>query len=123
VILYGNADTNAAWERVLPPACPVAARRGELRLGEHRWQGADLAAAFVWPRAGSPDALVGAFADSGVAGTRLLDTLAPFTSGVGYPDFVLFDARVLQLGDGGALAAGWFGPDWKLDDSQPHAGW
>jgi hypothetical protein len=122
VILYGNADSNAAWSHVLPPQCPLSARRGELRLGEQRWTGEDLAAVFVWPRPGSSTALVGAFADSGVAGTRLLATLSPFRSGVGYPDYTVASSKVLQLGDGGVLAAGWFGPDWKLDPSQPHAG-
>ena len=121
MILYGNADSNAAWSRLLPADCPIGARRGELRLGEQAWQGEDLGAVFVWPREGTRTTLVGAFADSGLAGSRLLSTLAPFTSGIGYPDYALFSARVLQQGDGGVLAAGWFGPAWTLDASQPHA--
>jgi len=114
VVLYGNADSNAAWAATVPADCPLAARRGELRLGEQTWKGDDLGAVFVYSRTGRPGALVAGFADSGVAGTRLLDTLAPFTSGVGYPDFAIVDARVLQLGDGGVLAAGWFDATWGL---------
>jgi len=114
LILYGNADTNAAFAAVLPPDCPIAARRGSIRLGPTTFTGLDLGAIFVWPRAGQPAALVGAFADSGPAGTRLMDTLVPFTSGVGYPDYAVFDSRVLRLGDGGVLQAGWFDAEWKL---------
>jgi hypothetical protein len=61
--------------------------------------------------------LVGAFADTGVRGARLGYTLAPFTSGVGYPDYALFNSDVLAKGDGGVLAAGWFDHAWKLDAS------
>ncbi len=114
VILYGNADTNAAWFAVLGSGCPIEAWRGSIWLGERAFTGLDLGAVFVWPRAGSTTALVGAFADSGPAGTRLLGTLVPFTSGVGYPDYVVFDSRALRLGDGGVLQAGWFDATWRL---------
>src|SRR5262249_13975025 len=111
VVLYGNADTNAAWATVLPPGCPLQAHRGRLRVGERTFAGGDLGAVFVYPRAGDEHALVAAFADSGPVGTRLLDTLTPFTSGVGYPDWAVFDGHVLEDGDGGVLQAGWFAPD------------
>lgn len=116
VILYGNADTNAAWGHVLAPDCPIEARRGFVRAGERRFAGADVAAVFVWPRAGDPRALVGAFADAGALGTWVLDSLLPFTSGVGYADWAVVDARVLRLGDGGVLAAGWFDAQWRMGE-------
>lgn len=111
LILYGNADSNGAWTTVLPADCPLQARRGELRLGAQRWTGPDRAAVFCYPRADDPDALAGVFADTGAAGSRLGYTLAAFVSGVGYPDYAVFDASVLELGDGGVLAAGWW--DWR----------
>lgn len=123
VILYGNADTNSAWTRLLGDDSPIQAKRGSLKLGDHEWKGDDLAAVFVRPRridAEHKDAsafLVGAFADTGVRGARLGYTLAPFTSGVGYPDYALFNSDVLAKGDGGVLAAGWFDHAWKLDAS------
>ena len=58
--------------------------------------------------------LVGVFADTGPSGTRLGYTLAPFVSGVGYPDYAVFDTGVLSQGDGGVLAAGWFDHRWAL---------
>jgi len=121
VILYGNADTNSAWTRLFGDDGPIQAKRGSLKLGDHEWKGDDLAAVFVRPRridAQHTDArafLVGAFADTGVRGARLGYELAPFTSGVGYPDYALFNSEVLSKGDGGVLAAGWFDHAWKLD--------
>ena len=58
--------------------------------------------------------LVGAFADSGIRGARLSYVLAPFASGVGYPDYAVFDSNVLAKADGGVLAAGFFDARWEL---------
>lgn len=118
VILYGNADTNSAWEAVLDLACPIEARRGKLTLGKHEWIGTDLAAVFVFPRSGTKSGtLVGVFADTGMPATRLGYTLAPFVSGVGYPDYAIFSSEVLSQGDGGVLAAGFFDHEWSIDPS------
>jgi hypothetical protein len=113
VILYGNADVNAAWPAVVPPACPVAVRRGEIRVGPTAWKGDALGALFVHPRADGTG-LVGAFASTGPRGTRTACGLLPFTSGVGYPDYAVFDEEFLRSGDGGVLAAGFFDGDWRV---------
>ncbi len=113
VILFGNEDTNAAWKVLVPEGCPICARRGSIRLGEEAHEGPGLACLFVYPRADAP-ALVGAFADSGPAGTRLLVTVPVFVSGVGLPDYALFGPEVLTKGDGGVISAGWFDHAWKL---------
>jgi dienelactone hydrolase len=114
LVLYGNADTNRAWEAVLPADCPLRAERGRLRLGRQEWRGEELGALFCFPRAGEPDALVAAFADTGVGGARLGYTLQPFLSGVGMTDYAVFDAAVLEEGDGGVRAAGWWTAGWKM---------
>lgn len=113
VILYGNRDTNLAFQTVLPADCPLRAERGRLELGDEVWMGDDLAAVCVYPRAGDERALVGVFADTGPTGSRLGYTLAPFVSGVGYPDFAVFSASVLAEGDAGVRAAGWFDRTWR----------
>jgi hypothetical protein len=112
-ILFGNADTNAAWKAIVPESCPIRAKRGCLQLGAEKHEGPGLAALFVYPRADGP-ALLGAFADTGAAGTRLLQTIPVFVSGVGLPDYALFGPAILAQGDGGVIAAGWFGPAWQL---------
>ena len=113
LVLYGNADTNAAWERVVPASSPLKARRGAITLGPRSWSGDGLGAVFVQPRADG-GGLVGAFAATGPRGTRIGYGLLPFLSGVGYPDYAVFGAEYLDHGDGGVLAAGWFDHRWAL---------
>ncbi|MCA8981370.1 MAG: prolyl oligopeptidase family serine peptidase, partial [Planctomycetes bacterium] len=112
-ILYGNADTNAAWMSSLPADCPVLVENGRVRIGEREWKGDDLACLFTYPLAGSDECVVGAFGFSGPEGACLAATFGTFTSGAGFPDLILVDSSVLTKGDGGVLAAGWFENDWS----------
>lgn len=119
LILYGNADTNSAWNRLLADS-PLVARRGLVRLGEREWRGDALGAVFArrasfGPEGAEEPCLVGVFADSGRAGAQAGFNLAPFTSGVGYPDYAIWGAELHAKGDGGVLAAGWFDSAWRLD--------
>jgi dienelactone hydrolase len=114
VILYGNADTNAAWEALLAGS-PVQARRGHVRVGDREEKGDDLACLCVRPRPGSERALVGAVAATGAPGMRLAYQLAVFRSGVAYPDWVVIGPDVLAHGSAGVRGAGFFGIDWGLD--------
>lgn len=115
VILYGNADTNAAWGWVVPANCPLQVRRGSMQLGDKVWKRNNLAALCLTPGAeGSAAPLVGLVADSGVTGSRLGYTLRLFVSGVGYPDYVVWGPEVLHEGDGAVLAAGFFDHTWSL---------
>lgn len=132
-ILLGNAGCNSAWTTLLPekgepirwPSAPwpddwraqaavggdLVVTQGAVRLGEQRWEGDDLVAVFVRPR---PGGLVGALGFSGVRAVRESYVIAPFVSGVGFPDYAVFNSRVLSEGDGGVLAAGWFNHRWEL---------
>ncbi|MHC4134908.1 MAG: carboxylesterase family protein [Planctomycetota bacterium] len=114
VILYGFADGNQAFARVLSKRCPIQVQRGELTLGKRHYEGENLGAVFVYPRKDDPDALVGVFGHTGAAGARVGYTLLPFVSGVGYPDYALFSDAILAKGDEGVLAAGWFDHSWRL---------
>jgi len=117
VILYGNRDSNVAWDSVLGEDCPIDARRGSLVVGGTVEAGEGTSAVFVYPRKGDSESLVGAFATTDAVGARIGYTLAPFVSGVGYPDYVIYDARVLESGDGGVRAAGWFDAGWRLSET------
>ncbi len=118
IILYGNSETNSAWSLVLDEGCPIQVRQGvvELKRGEdrERYEGEDIGCAFVFPRRGEEETLVGVLADTGVLATRLGSVLAPFVSGVGYPDYAVFDSGILSRGDGGVLAAGWMDSSWVI---------
>jgi len=116
VVLYGNEDTNSAWNDLVSPEFPIRVRRGCVQIGERKYEGHHIACVFVAPRADDPNGstLIGAFGSTGTAGARLSYTLQPFTSGVGYPDYVVYSTEVLTKSDGGVLEAGWFDRDWKL---------
>ncbi len=70
VILYGNADTNSAWAKLLA-SCPVQVNRGAVRVGDRTESGNDLAILMVYPRYGSDAATVGVVAGTGPIGMAL----------------------------------------------------
>jgi poly(3-hydroxybutyrate) depolymerase len=113
VILYGNADTNAAWQPLLA-ASPVQVRRGQAKIGDKPAAADDLALLFLRPRPGSDQACVGVVTGTGIKGMRLTDRLPYFTSGVAYPDCILLSPAMLTSGTDGVRAAGFFGADWSV---------
>jgi len=113
-ILYGNADTNLVWKQRVGASAPVQVHRGSIKLGEREWKGDDLCALLVYPSSVAGE-LFGLIGSTGAKATRLGYTSAYFVSGVGYPDYTIFGSDVLQKGDGGVRAAGWFDAEWKLD--------
>jgi dienelactone hydrolase len=114
VILYGNADTNAAWPALLGNS-PVQVRRGAVTIGSREISGDCLACLFIRPRPGSDRALVGAVAGTGPAGVRLAERLPYFVSGVAYPDCIVLGPEVLASGTAGIRVAGFFGLDWEVE--------
>ena len=120
VILYGNADTNSAWEAVLD-APPFELRQGLLALGSRRFEGPDFGLLAVAPRRESDLATVGVVGGTGLAGTRVLEQQPTFVSGVGYPDWFVVHAAQPELGLEGILGAGWFAADWSDSPPNDHA--
>jgi pimeloyl-ACP methyl ester carboxylesterase len=117
VILYGNADANAAWAALLGES-PVQVRRGLVMIGQREITGDDLACLFIRPRPGSEQALVGVVAGTGVAGMRLAERLPYFLSGVAYPDCIVLGPEVLTSGTAGIRVAGFFGVDWAVGSGE-----
>ncbi len=114
VIVYGNADTNRAWDTLLGN-CPVQVTTNSVNVGDNSWwEGSDLSCLFTYPRPNSDIALVGAVSGSGIVGMRLTDRLPYFVSGVGYPDCVVFGQEILSEGTQAIKAAGFFGIDWTI---------
>ncbi|RMF77269.1 MAG: alpha/beta hydrolase, partial [Planctomycetota bacterium] len=118
VVLYGNKDTNAAWNALLGRS-PVYVGRGIVVCGEHVYKRDDLAVMFVRPRPDSATALVGVVGGTGPVGMRLTDRLDYFVSGVHYPDVVVFDPSRLAVepddASGGVRLVGFFGNDWAVE--------
>lgn len=113
VILYGNAETNAAWSFLLTDS-PVQVRRGSVRVGEKEVKGEELACLFVRPRPDSEKSSVGVVSGSGLAGMRLTDRVPYFVSGVAFPDCTVLGTETLAEGARGVRCAGFFGPDWSV---------
>jgi hypothetical protein len=113
VVLYGNADTNAAWQLLLADS-PIQVRRGVVQVGERPITGENLACLLVRPRAGSATAAVGVVAGTGIAGMRLTERLPYFMAGTGIPDCVVLSTEMLLKGVDGVLVAGFFGADWSM---------
>jgi poly(3-hydroxybutyrate) depolymerase len=114
VILYGNADSNRAWQGLLGDS-PVQVRRGEIKVGAQALAGEDLACVFLRPRPGSDVACVAVVSGSGVSGMRLTDRLPYFLAGLAYPDCTVIGPEMLTDGSAGVRVAGFFGLDWSVD--------
>jgi dienelactone hydrolase len=113
VILYGNADTNRLWNRLLKDS-PIQVKRGAVRIGSRDTAGGNLACVFLRPKPGSNKAMVGVIAGTGAEGFRLTERLPYFTSGAAFPDWGIAEPTVLTDVRRGVVAAGYFGNDWGL---------
>jgi hypothetical protein len=117
VILFGHAESNAAWS-LLVGESPVQVVRGKVLVEGREIAGDDLACLFVRPRPGSDSACIGVVGGTGMPGLKLTERLPYFVSGVAYPDFAVFSAKDLQQGGSGLKAAGYFGVDWTVKSGE-----
>jgi predicted esterase len=117
IVLYGNAETNAAWKLLFGDS-PVQVHRGAVHVGDKTLSGEGIACLFIRPRAGSATALVGAVSGTGLAGMHLNDRLPYFTAGAGVPDCLVLSTDMLIKGMEGVLGAGFFGADWSVQKGE-----
>lgn len=117
VILYGNAETNAAWSALLGDS-PIQVRPGRVEWQDRSLEGDALVCLLVRPRRGSASASVGAIAVTGAAGFYASELARYFVAGAEYPDYVVFSVDRDAVGSGGALLAGFFGPDWRIESGE-----
>jgi dienelactone hydrolase len=115
VIIYGNADTNLAWNKLLKD-CPIHVSRDRVRLGTVVYKGSGLGAYFAWPRGDSHTAMVGVVTGTGLQGMRTAEPNQYFAAGSGFPDYLIFSASMLKDGASGIKAAGFFDNEWQLDE-------
>lgn len=117
VVLYGNAETNAAWKTLLG-ACPVRFGKDSAVVGTRAYSGPDLCGMFIRPRPDSKTASVGAVAWTGPAGWTAAGLGQYFISGAGFPDIIVLSAEMLRSGTDGVRAIGWFGNDWGVETGE-----
>jgi predicted esterase len=114
VVLYGNAETNAAWP-ILLDGSPVQVLPGEIRIGKKKISGEDLGVLFIRPRPASGTAVVGIVGGTGITGMRLTDRRPYMHPGFAYPDLVVFKAEAPQKTEDILHTAGFFGLDWSIE--------
>lgn len=114
-VLYGNADSNALWPTLMKDS-PVTFKRGEIIVGGRHASREDLAAVVTRPN--PLGGTVVAIGGTGIKGLRAITRWPLFVSGVGYPDLLIAGADSWLKGSDALLAAGYFAPDWSLDDAQ-----
>ncbi|MEX0936899.1 MAG: prolyl oligopeptidase family serine peptidase [Pirellulales bacterium] len=117
VVLYGNADTNAAWPALLSTS-PIQIRRGRANIDIRPEMGEQIGCLMIRPRPDSHTASVGVVGGTGLVGMKLTDRLRYFVSGVAYPDVLLVGPEYLTEGTQGVRMAGFFGLDWQLDSGE-----
>ncbi|UCG53627.1 MAG: prolyl oligopeptidase family serine peptidase [Candidatus Latescibacterota bacterium] len=117
VVLYGNAETNAAWRDLLGDN-PVQVRSDEVRVGEKKIKGKDLGVLLIRPRPGSDTACVGVVGGTGITGMRLTDRRPYMYPGFAYPDLTLFRAVKLEYGSDAVCGLGFFGLDWSVENGE-----
>ena len=112
IILYGNADTNLAWDAVLEGDTVRVTRAGVVLRGQTRAD-ADMGVLMIRPRRGSATASVGIVGGTTLAGCRATDRLPYFVSGVAYPDYTVLTPAVYLQGIDAVLDAGYFDGAWR----------
>ena len=114
VILFGNKNTNSAWNELLND-CPIQVERNKITAGSNTWQSDKLGAYFTWPIANSNIASVSVITGSGLQGMKAANANQYFAGASGFPDFMIFDLDMLQTGVHGVKCAGFFDHNWKLN--------
>ncbi len=117
VVLYGNAQTNAAWPALLGDS-PVQVRNSEIRVADRTLTGDDLSAIFVRPREDSDVASVIAVSGSGPAGMRSTYAIPLFAAFIRYPDCLITRADLAESGRPENVAVGFFGLDWSVESGE-----
>jgi len=106
VIIYGNANTNSAWN-ILLKDCPIQISTNKITADNLQWNGDSLAAYFVWPQK-DPTLLTGVIAATGVKGMKAAYANQYFAGGSGFPDFMIFSIDMLKDGSNAVKMAGFF---------------
>ncbi|MDR4989149.1 MAG: prolyl oligopeptidase family serine peptidase [Bacteroidales bacterium] len=114
VILYGNAENNAAWKLLLDEA-DIRVYNDHILFGNSRIEGDDLGALFVYPRPGSQTAAVGVVAGTGHKGMKALYANDYFSGITGFPDVLIVSDDWIKEGMKGIRISGFFGNDWSVE--------
>jgi Prolyl oligopeptidase family len=117
VILFGNSETNSAWKLLLKDS-PVQVSDDEIKVGDKKYKGDDLACLMIRPRPDSKIANVGIISGTGTKGMELVNFAQYFDQYMNLPDIVIYDSGILKSDDQGVKFTGYFGNDWSLKNGE-----
>ncbi|MFT4016700.1 MAG: prolyl oligopeptidase family serine peptidase [Agriterribacter sp.] len=115
VILFGNAQTNSAWQLLLGDS-PIQVERNKIKVGDKTYEGDDIAAYFVYPIKNTDTNSIAVISGTGLKGMNAANANQYFAGGSGFPDFMIFRLNMLKEGSNVIEAVGFFDNDWKLDE-------
>jgi dienelactone hydrolase len=115
IIIYGNSNTNSAYDKLLND-CPIQAKRGEIRIGNTKYKGDDLGAYYMWPRFDSKVASVAVVTGTGLVGMKAANSNRYFSGGSGFPDYLIFTVDMLTRGIEAVKDAGFYTNTWKIEE-------
>lgn len=116
VIIYGNKTTNKAWNTLLADA-PVQMERNKITAGGKTWSGPDMAASFIWPLKGSSVASVAVIGGTGIAGMKAAYANQYFAGASGFPDYMIYDAKMMLTGANAVKMAGFYNHAWVMSEA------
>lgn len=116
IVLYGNAMTNLAYNKLVPPG-PIRMNAGSLTVNGTRIRGGLTIGLFATRRLDSDAGIVLVQGSTGPFADRLAPVVNQFVSGAGFPDFLLATSDVLLKGDDGVLTTGWFTHHWHIQEN------
>ncbi|MFC4144338.1 prolyl oligopeptidase family serine peptidase [Pedobacter mendelii] len=115
IILYGNAENNSSWKKLLKN-CPIQVSNSQITVKQHSWKGDDLAAYYIWPQQDNK-LLIGVVASTGTTGMKAAYANQYFAGGSGFPDFMIFSSELAKEGSAGIKLAGFYNNKWQFDEN------
>jgi hypothetical protein len=113
IIIYGNASTNTAWNKMLAE-CPIQVTRGSVMIGNEKFTGDIYGAYLMYPRKDSKIASVAAVTGTGLPGMRAAEANQYLAGGSGFPDYLIFTPDMPKKGIDGVIRVGYYTNDWQI---------
>jgi poly(3-hydroxybutyrate) depolymerase len=117
VILFGNSETNSAWDKLLSDS-PVQVDNKKVKVGDKEYKGGDLTCLFIRPRKDSEFASVGVVSGTGIEGMRLANFALYHHPYISFPDVTVYDSGILKSDNDGIMITGYFGNDWSIEKGE-----
>ncbi|HSR17254.1 MAG TPA: prolyl oligopeptidase family serine peptidase, partial [Ignavibacteriaceae bacterium] len=117
VVLFGNSNTNSAWNLLLKDS-PVQIYDEKIIIGGKEYKGEDYSCLMIRPRKDSEFASVAAVSGTGIEGMKLSNLAQYLHPYMSLPDIVLYNSDILKSDENGVKYAGYFGNDWSLEKGE-----